>query len=68
MHEDAIFEKGTLIDPPSGWKYGFPKFLPNNWKENDFDLRNWLIENGYPEKEVDSGMDHCRYIGGTIFG
>ena len=22
--------KVKMIDPPSGWKYGFPKILPNN--------------------------------------
>ena len=44
-----------LIDPPSGWKYGFPKELP----ENVTDLRQWLINNGYPESQVDFGMKYC---------
>lgn len=47
-----------LIDPPSGWKYGFPKELP----ENVTDLRQWLIDNGYPEDQVDFGMKYCRYM------
>lgn len=47
-----------LIDPPSGWKYGFPKELP----ENVTDLRQWLIDNGYPETQVDFGMKYCRFI------
>jgi hypothetical protein len=38
-----------MIDPPSGWKYGFPKELPNEVG----DLTLWLIANGYPKSEVD---------------
>jgi hypothetical protein len=45
-----------MIDPPSGWMYGFPKVLPDN-----VNLRAWLLEQGYPEKDVDWAMDHCRY-------
>jgi hypothetical protein len=45
-----------MIDPPSGWKYGFPKELPDDVK----DFKQWLIDNGYPESEVDFAMKHCR--------
>jgi hypothetical protein len=45
-----------MIDPPSGWKYGFPKELPDDIK----DFKQWLIDNGYPESEVDFAMKHCR--------
>lgn len=40
-----------MIDPPSGWMFGFPKRLtiPDEEKEN-FNMRNWLLENGYPEQ------------------
>lgn len=68
MVEPDVFEKCTMIDPPSGWQYGFPKPLPNEWREPNFDLRQWLIDNEYPEEEVDFGMKYCRYFGGTIFG
>ena len=37
-----------MIDPPSGWLYGFPKEIP----EHIDDTRAWLIENGYPEEEI----------------
>lgn len=47
----------TMIDPPSGWKYGFPKQLPENVK----DLRQWLIDEGYPEKDVDFAVQYCRF-------
>lgn len=48
-----------MIDPPSGWKYGFPKAIPDG-VEN---VREWLVANGYPQKEIDSCGKHfyCRY-------
>lgn len=48
-----------MIDPPSGWKYGFPKPIPND-VEN---VLEWLIREGYPEKEIKACGDHfyCRY-------
>ena len=39
----------TLIDPPCGWKYGFPKVIPDDQLKRAVD---WLIENGYPSYEV----------------
>ena len=49
-----------MIDPPSGWKYGFPKPVPDPKPENMID---WLIENGYPRKEIDACGKHfyCSY-------
>ena len=41
--------KVEYIDPPSGWKYGFPKVLP----EGVDDVMKWLVENGYPQHEID---------------
>lgn len=46
----------TMIDPPSGWRYGFPKALPNGIT----DIRKWLIEQGYPEHDVDFASKNCR--------
>jgi len=47
------------IDPPSGWRYGFPKVLP----EDVTDTIKWLVENGYPQHEIDACGDHfyCRH-------
>jgi hypothetical protein len=48
-------QKNTIlfIDPPSGWKYGFPKPAPLNLREMEAsDLSNWLVQNGYPLREV----------------
>jgi len=45
----------TMIDPPSGWKYGFPKVIP---KEHQNRTLEWLVENGYPQEEIDSCRTH----------
>lgn len=37
------------IDPPSGWRYGFPKKIPLIQLKN---ATEWLIKNGYPSDEV----------------
>ncbi len=37
-----------IIDPPSGWKYGFPKAMPKESSEKGFSLKLWLYRNGYP--------------------
>lgn len=47
------------VDPPSGWRYGFPKV----WnKKTHPDMKAWLVENGYPEKAAQSGELICRFM------
>lgn len=36
------------IDPPSGWKYGFPKV----WDKSQ-PIVDWLIDNGYPASIIE---------------
>ena len=43
--------KVTYIDPPSGWRYGFPKILP----DYVINVKAWLLDNGYPQSEIDNG-------------
>jgi len=38
-----------MIDPPEGWKYGFPRPIP---KDQLLRAREWLIENGYPKEKI----------------
>ena len=49
-----------LIDPPSGWKYGFPKPIPSHVADHV----KWLVDNGYPQELVEDFGDsfYCRYI------
>lgn len=42
----------TMCDPPSGWRYGFPKAIPDGLENKDF--MSWLVSEGYPQKEIDS--------------
>jgi hypothetical protein len=51
--------KVLMVDPPSGWKYGFPKPIPTDVT----DRLKWFVENGYPQHEIDACGDHfyCRY-------
>lgn len=49
------------IDPPGGWKYGFPKPYLNT---ANLPLEEWLIKEGYPQHEIDWGAaKHCRFGG-----
>jgi hypothetical protein len=56
-----IMAKTVLIDPPRGWLYGFPKPIPQDCQHRTL---AWLVENGYPQKEIDSYGDYfyCRYL------
>jgi hypothetical protein len=38
------------IDPPSGWRYGFPKIWDP--EVNGTDIQAWIIREGYPESEI----------------
>ena len=49
-----------MIDPPSGWMYGFPKSIPKDVTNH----LKWLVENGYPQEEIDKFDNNpflCRY-------
>ena len=51
--------KILMVDPPSGWMYGRPK--PISRDTVIFDLDEWLVSAGYPQKLIDEGMSkHCR--------
>lgn len=47
-----------IVDPPGGWRYGFP--LPYAPDEGE-SLRDWLVRMGYPEQEADFAAKHCRW-------
>lgn len=60
--------KVMMIDPDSGWRYGFPKPLPADhmtWSEEEMD--EWLVKEGYPRSELEYwknstfGYVPCRY-------
>ena len=56
-----VLETKRIIDPPEGWKYGFPKEVPEDiWQSNK--LTEWLVEQGYPKDQIDALGDNfwCR--------
>ena len=57
MNDDLIY-----IDPPSGWKYGFPKAVTLEEYNQITNLKQWCIDNGYPLAEADSYGDYF-YVG-----
>lgn len=52
--------KILLIDPPEGWRYGFPKPIPPHVIKNETLFRIWISEQGYPDIEL--ALKHSRYI------
>ena len=50
--------KVTYIDPPEGWKYGFPKPIPSDGTIN---LSEWLFGEGYPNDLIPLAMKYSRY-------
>ena len=54
--DKKVTQEITYIDPPSGWKYGFPKALPDDC----LDVRKFLVDSGYPEGDVDFAMSYLR--------
>lgn len=61
--------KVLLVDPDGGWRYGFPKPVPEEFYTlgDDFDFQAWLVSEGYPKHMVDywlnSSFGHvpCRF-------
>ena len=49
-----------MIDPDEGWKYGFPKILPNELKGKD--ITSWLIEKGYPIDKLEYFKNKLGYV------
>lgn len=48
-----------MVDPPYGWRYGFPKAIPKDFKDKN--IKKWLVANGYPQEEID-GFGEYFYV------
>lgn len=53
MNDDLI-----TIDPPSGWKYGFPKSITLEEYNTITSFKDWCIDNGYPKRVAESYGKH----------
>jgi len=45
--------KPYWVDPPSGWRYGFPRLYDPS---KDGPVREWLVANGYPQALADQNL------------
>ena len=45
-----------MVDPPGGWRYGFPKVL-----DETVTFRKFLLNNGYPREDLDLAENYSRY-------
>lgn len=57
MYERIMTATKLMVDPPSGWMYGFPALWD---KEKQPELKEFLKEKGYPEKDIDFALNHIR--------
>lgn len=55
--------KILMCDPPSGWKYGWPKEFPQELDDaSEKEVEEWFLDKGYPNHLIDQGMlKHCRW-------
>ncbi|MEK9954846.1 MAG: hypothetical protein VW577_05510 [Pelagibacteraceae bacterium] len=55
-----------FIDPPAGWRYGFPRAVSNEvmaafLEGNYAPMTQFFLECGYPEKDIDLALNYSRY-------
>lgn len=50
--------KRIMIDPPEGWRYGFPKEYDRDPEQET--QENWFIRNGYPVAMVELALKYSR--------
>jgi len=47
-------ESKLVVDPPEGWRYGFPKVVPEGYMKMSWDdKKKWYMEQGYPKSKID---------------
>jgi hypothetical protein len=54
LHKDIV----TIYDPPSGWRYGFPKVYKPLPGES---FRDTLFRDGYPEEDIELAEKYSRF-------
>jgi hypothetical protein len=47
--KDLSMQSKIWVDPPEGWRYGFPAIYD---PEKDGQMRDWIISKGYPAKLI----------------
>ena len=49
------------VDPPSGWRYGFPRLYD---PAADGNMTEWMVANGYPQHLADKNLP-CTFTAAT---
>jgi hypothetical protein len=59
-----------ILDPPAGWRYGFPKAIKTNVTEpgnasnikfpSDDYIKEFLLKNNFPKNDLDTAMQYSR--------
>lgn len=52
--------KKVMIDPPGGWRFGFPMEVLKNITTQE--VRQLLIRQKYPENEIEFALAHMRWL------
>lgn len=54
----------VFIDPPSGYWYGFPRPVPDDFDDMSIpEFHDWMIHMGYPEEFIQQGMlKNCNFF------
>ena len=60
-NENKAYDRPVMVDPPSGWQYGFPKLYDPSKEEGT--MYDWLVREGYPQSEIDKydSQFYCRF-------
>jgi hypothetical protein len=53
--------KVKVMDPPKGWRYGFPRVMPSEIIGDADKIKQWLLSWKYPESELDIALTYSRY-------
>lgn len=49
-----------IIDPPTGWAYGFPCAVDEEVFKDEEKLKQFVMSKGYPEKDWKWAKNHIR--------
>lgn len=57
MFERIMSATKLMVDPPSGWQYGFPAL----WDKEEYPkLKDFLKAKGYPEDQIEFALNYIR--------
>lgn len=49
-----------FIDPPSGWRHGFPAAVSEEVYNNKEKLAEFILSKGYPKKDLEFALSYLR--------